>query len=1172
MAVRIESHAEPIPGYKLIERIGGGGFGEVWKVEAPGGLLKAIKFVFGDLETSSEDGHRAEQELKALSRVKTVRHPYILSLERFDIIEGRLLIVMELADRNLWDRFRECRGQGLIGIPRQELLRYMEESAEALDLMNTDYQLQHLDIKPQNIFLVHNHAKVADFGLVKDLQGMMASVTGGVTPVYAAPETFDGWISRFSDQYSLAIVYQELLTGQRPFVGANVRQLIMQHIQGTPNLESLPQGDREIVGRALAKNPDDRYPSCIQFVHALRKAGQEASHVEDRGDSDSWLDSRAIWPAGSSPGPSLRPQSTPGLVKVEANALTPAESSEPADDTHWLRVHGGGESFGPDTPDSKPKLAEVKGTGLLFPGLVIGLGQVGLGIIRKLREKIVTQLGAANALPNCRLIYLDTDPDAPKVAARSGSGVPLSPGEVVMAKLNRPGYYVRTYGGKDCMDSWFDPKMLYRIPRNLLTKGLRPLGRLAFFDNYRSISRRLQSELDECSEPETLRKTAEKTALGQRTNRPRVYIVTSLAGGTGSGMFIDVAYVMRHLVKQRGFEQPDIVGIFVLPPADRNPSRTVPLGNAYAALTELNHFSSPATTYLARFEDRGKPIVDQAPPFNRCIVLPLSDGDEAATLEINSLAGEFLFREMTSNLGRTADDVRASFPAPSRRPGSMTCQTFGMYRISWPRHTLLRNVARKMCARLVQGWMSRDATGVRKLVQNKVESTWTQLGFDGESLLRQLQGSCETILGKSTDSALAALTAPLQSLPTHDQAELSVGFCKVIDGIESTLGRPDSTTGGRFGVLAQPLSDTAKLLENEWGSDLARIAFSLAEKPDFRLAGAEEAVRQMIASVEKILVHYEPLGKEFANRSLDAHTRMWELLGTVQNTAANDRRLLPAVNNLVELLHIYPKWRLQSLLLQKLSSVYVSLRGYLSDQLREINFCRARLGDLQFNFEDPAKLSVHEEPEGVGRSLYPDGCRTMEEAVELILSGISSEDVGRLDEAIQALIEQQFTALVHVCMTPSNLIENLESAMQTRTEAVLGTRLTGIGISEMLMADHRPEEIEDQLAEAFCHAVPAMKGARAGKGNEICVLGTPPGPEGEQLRDYSMNAISEVEIHASNTAGDIVFYRELPNLPLSDLEQLGPLAHEAYCQMVSVEHFTPHSRTDILEWRAATAG
>src|SRR5439155_9668166 len=119
-----------------------------------------------------------------------------------------------------------------------------------------------------------NHIKVADFGLVKDLEGMVAKVTGGVTPLYAAPETFDGWVSRFSDQYRLAIVYQELLTGHRPYSGTNIRQLVVQHMSGSPDLSALPANDRPPVERALAKKPEDRFPTCREFVTALRLSGR----------------------------------------------------------------------------------------------------------------------------------------------------------------------------------------------------------------------------------------------------------------------------------------------------------------------------------------------------------------------------------------------------------------------------------------------------------------------------------------------------------------------------------------------------------------------------------------------------------------------------------------------------------------------------------------------------------------------------------------------------------------------------------------------------------------------------------------------------------------------------------------------------------------------------------
>jgi serine/threonine protein kinase len=261
--------AQPIPGYRLLEPLGKGGYGEVWKCEAPGGLFKAIKFV----PSQDEPSGPGNQERQSLQLVKTLRHPFILSLERVEIVEGVLVIVMELADKSLYGLLGDYQAQQLPGIPREELLGYLLEAAEALDWMNFGHGLQHLDVKPHNLFLVSNHVKVADFGLVDRLTDVEKSQPtlrqGGITPLYASPELLRGTVSRHCDQYSLAIVYQQLLTGTVPFWCQQPYQLMMLHQTAKPHLTPLPPEDRPIVARALAKRPEDRYPSCLDFLQAL---------------------------------------------------------------------------------------------------------------------------------------------------------------------------------------------------------------------------------------------------------------------------------------------------------------------------------------------------------------------------------------------------------------------------------------------------------------------------------------------------------------------------------------------------------------------------------------------------------------------------------------------------------------------------------------------------------------------------------------------------------------------------------------------------------------------------------------------------------------------------------------------------------------------------------------
>jgi serine/threonine protein kinase len=285
MRMRRQANVEPIPGYRLLEPLGKGGFGEVWKCEAPGGLLKAIKFLDGHGRRLGEDPAKAHQELAALRHIKMIRHPFLLSVERVEVVEGDLVIVMELADQSLHDLFRRHRAEGQPGIPRAELLGYLAEAAEVLDLLSQGHGLQHLDVKPQNLFLFGQHVKVADFGLVAWLAERQEGTSPPVAltcidPLYTSPEVFLGKFTLSCDQYSLAVTYQELLTGTFPFGGNLMGCFPEDNLHGTPDLCPLPTEDQPVVARALAKEPRERFPSCLAFVQALGRAEAEVSTRE----------------------------------------------------------------------------------------------------------------------------------------------------------------------------------------------------------------------------------------------------------------------------------------------------------------------------------------------------------------------------------------------------------------------------------------------------------------------------------------------------------------------------------------------------------------------------------------------------------------------------------------------------------------------------------------------------------------------------------------------------------------------------------------------------------------------------------------------------------------------------------------------------------------------------
>ena len=270
--------AEPISGYRLKGLLGKGGFGEVWRASAPGDFPVALKFLAADTAAS-------ERELRSLQMLQRVRDGHLLGLFGVWRIPGFFVLAMELADGTLMDRLNACRKKGLPGVPRKNLLDWFEQAARGLDFLNEPQHMlveggrpagiQHGDVKPQNLLLVGSLCKVGDFGLLRQLADTASQKTNSMSAAYAPPEIFNRRSSARSDQYSLAVSWCQLRSGRLPFEGIPA-QIMAGHLLNPPDLTMLPKSEQTTVARALSKKPEERWPSCREFVEGLRTSSAGA--------------------------------------------------------------------------------------------------------------------------------------------------------------------------------------------------------------------------------------------------------------------------------------------------------------------------------------------------------------------------------------------------------------------------------------------------------------------------------------------------------------------------------------------------------------------------------------------------------------------------------------------------------------------------------------------------------------------------------------------------------------------------------------------------------------------------------------------------------------------------------------------------------------------------------
>jgi eukaryotic-like serine/threonine-protein kinase len=272
MADQRERLGQSVGEYRLLQWLGGGGFGNVYLAEHLHDHAQvAIKIL--EMRLTRPDDWRSFLNEARMSRL---RHPHIMPLRDFGLSKhDEPFLVMDYAPRGTL-RARHPKGSR-VSLPT--VVHYTTQVASALQYAH-DQRLIHRDVKPENMLLRSDDMLLlSDFGIATtahSTHSLTATAGVGGTVPYMAPEQLDGKPYPASDQYALAVVIYEWLAGRCPFVGTAV-EVVLQHATKSPpslleQVPDLPPEVEEVLFHALAKDPKARFASMRAFTNALRQA------------------------------------------------------------------------------------------------------------------------------------------------------------------------------------------------------------------------------------------------------------------------------------------------------------------------------------------------------------------------------------------------------------------------------------------------------------------------------------------------------------------------------------------------------------------------------------------------------------------------------------------------------------------------------------------------------------------------------------------------------------------------------------------------------------------------------------------------------------------------------------------------------------------------------------
>ncbi|PSF39378.1 hypothetical protein C7H19_00910 [Aphanothece hegewaldii CCALA 016] len=357
--------------------------------------------------------------------------------------------------------------------------------------------------------------------------------------------------------------------------------------------------------------------------------------------------------------------------------------------------------------------------------ICIGLGGTGRDVLMRIRRLIIDKYGSLDELPVISFLAIDTDKDALQTTGLrtgntyQGEEIVFTDSERIAATMTpvdvntfrqelKDQYKYNRPGPCHHIARWFPPQLVEHIKAiQDGAHGIRPVGRLTFFHNFRKIQKAIESA-------ENRTRGHEGVLLKKGFNVEQglnIFVVGSLCGGTGSGMFLDVAYTIRRMYSEK---ETQLFGYLVVSPQLYGDTPNMN-GNVYAALKELNYYSTPQTTFDTCFDLQNLiEIQESRPPFDFTYLVSNQTAKDYKIIDKNKLTNVIAHKitldfcgELASALKEQRDNFRLQMLSADEHPFKMTQRylTFGLASVYFTRDIIVQVALNRLELNLTKFWL-----------------------------------------------------------------------------------------------------------------------------------------------------------------------------------------------------------------------------------------------------------------------------------------------------------------------------------------------------------------------------------------------------------------------------------------------------------------------------------